>query len=45
MFGEYPHFRNYTAYPNARIEVSGTEHVEAALKAGGSHNTMNQFAA
>lgn len=34
VFGEYPHFRNYTAYPNARIEVSGTGHVEAALKAG-----------
>jgi len=34
VFGEYPHFRSFTAYPNARIEVSGTEHVTAALKSG-----------
>lgn len=34
VFGEYPHFRAFATYPNARIAVHGAENAQAALARG-----------
>jgi len=34
VFGEYPHFRRFVAFPNPRIETTGAGHVQAALARG-----------
>lgn len=33
-FAEYAHFRAFAGFPNARVQMSGREHVEAALAQG-----------